>query len=527
MMRPKNQVLLMRVTLLVVFMSFCSFTLSAEQEGQQSEALETNYSQSLTSESELRVPVLFRERPAFYLFYRDLSQKEETLARARKASSALEKAIKSEGAFEAHSKPVEIIITDRDSALLKVRGYKILEYSQKDVLALGKNSMEELKDYLFNDLEEFVVHAIRRQAIQRGALQFFLAIFFALMGFVVFRYLHQLFRRAEGVLEERRGSFKPLAVLSETLISGQTLGGLLALSIAVGRLVAYLVVILTTMAAILGQFVATRALMTNFLTGIVSQILNGLQALLESIPGLLLALGLVLGLQLSVKILDLFLKGVRSGRISWSFLNIQRIPVLRFWGLALIFSIFGPLIIAAIFGRFQTPIEQILIFGAGILLLAHLPMLASIAVGSFILWQDYIKLGQWVRIGSYSGEVTDISAHQLTLVPEEGGRVFVPMFLLLFKPCVERKDIPKAEFRFSIRRMGSLEESIEQLRQLFLKKIKVDIFCISVSAEQFRFGLLAPKFETDVRTLVMSTLSQAHEQELIRLSSEMIEEVGH
>lgn len=474
-----------------------------------------------------KIPVLFREKPAFFIFYVNEADKESAVARARKASAAIDKAIKSKGVFEDQSKLVELILLNSDEAMIKVRGYKVIDLSQSDALAAQKRSVQELGENLKEELEDFVQIALSRQEVQRGALQFFLAVFFALMGFVTFRYVHQLFDRAEGLLEERRESFKPLALLSETLVSGQTLGGLLAFSIVVGRMLAYMFILLTTLAAILGQFVATRKIMTNFFTGVVTQLVRGLQALLEAIPGLLLASALVLGLQLAVKILDLFLKGVRSGRISWSFLNVQRIPVIKFWGLALIFSIFGPLIVASVFGQFHTPIELILIIGAAIFILSQLPMLVSMAVGSFIIWQDYIKLGQWVRIGPFSGEVTDISAHKITLVPEEGGRIFVPMFVLLYQPCVERKNTPQAEFRFTIQRLSSLENTLKTLEAIFSKKLNVDLFCLSISANEFRFGLLAPKFETDVRALVMSTLSHADEEEQIKLSSHFIEEVSH
>src|SRR5690606_34355256 len=143
---------------------------------------------------------------------------------------------------------------------------------------------------------------------QHLASQLFLSIFIALLGFIVLKQINRLFNRADHLLDERRETLKPVSLLSEQLISTQTLGTLLAFSLAVGRILAYLVVAISTVLAIFSQFAFTRSLMRRFFSDLAVQMFKSLQLLLQFIPGLLLALVLLVGLQAALKILDLFLK---------------------------------------------------------------------------------------------------------------------------------------------------------------------------------------------------------------------------
>lgn len=472
-------------------------------------------------------PVTFREKVAFKIYYLDESKKERTISRANEATSALDRALTSSDPFEPNAPMIEIVPQASGFFEVKVRGYKIIQLSPGDRVASGFKTSADYQDFIKAELGSFVSNEVDRLEVQKVALKFFLSIFFALMGFVVFRQIHQVFNKAELILEQKRESFEPVVVLSETLVSGQAMGGLLALSLAVGRMIAYVVVILSTLAAILGQFTTSRVILTQFFSQSLSQVVKGLQSLLEAIPGLLLGLVLIFLFQLSLKVLDLFLKGARSGRINLSFLSPSRVPVVKFWGTALLFIILTPLIVAAIFGRFHTPLEVVFLLVAFALALATLPVLVSVAAGSFVLWQGVIKPGQWIEIGAKSGEVTDVSIHKITIVPETGGRVHVPMSMMLFKACFEKKDAPKAEYQVTLVRKDNLENTLSTLGQLFPQELEVSLECISVGAKSFMFAIYAPQFKSDLRSKVLKILSQAHEMGVIELGGEMIKEVRH
>lgn len=477
-----------------------------------------------TSQSDYQ-SVVFREKPVLKLFYKNESQASDVLAKARQASAQLESAMNAADPLEPNSKLVDVIIQKDQSLDVRIRGYRIITLSSEDRKAAGFNNAQDYKEALYTDLNHFVSEEFQRLHIQKIALQFFLSVFFALMGFVIFHQARMFFNRADLMIEEKRESLKPIVLLSETLISSQTLGGLFALFLVIGRVASYVIILLTTLGAILGQFTVTRTAMSHVMAEIFTQGLKSLQSLLEALPGLLLAVILLFCWNLSLKILDLFLKGVRSGRISWSFLQEYRISVVRFWGTALSCVVFFPLIIASLFGRFDTPIETILIGAALILLLATLPILISIAAGSFMLWQGGLALGQWIKLSKIQGEIADISLHKITIVPEEGGRIHIPMSQLLFKGFTEKREYNKREFLFKVERLTPLESTLEKIETLFRdKNIEVSVACLSLSSSMYHLALTVPRFSHGMRHEVLSTLSEAHDQGLIKLSADLIDE---
>lgn len=472
-------------------------------------------------------PVTYKEKQAFRIFYLNDSDSEKVLKRAREASEKLERAINSEKLLEKDSPLVDLVAQDKGLLEVKVRGYKVIDLTREDQQAAGYEKTESYREVLKGELQGFVTDELNRLRIQESALKFFLSIFFALIGFVVFKQIHQAFNRAEDALEERRESFAPVVFFSETLLSGQALGGILALALVIGRMFAYVIVVLSTFAAIMGQFSVSREILGQFFSESLSQMVKVLQSLLEAIPGLLLGLILIFVLQISLKVLDLFLKSARSGRISIGFLNSGRVPVVRFWGVAILFVIFTPLILASIFGRFHTPLEIVFLMVVVALALATLPVLISVAVGSFVLWQGNIKPGQWIEVGDKSGEVTDVSLHKITIVPEVGGRVYIPMTLMLLNSCFEKKEAPKSEFQVRVVRKDTLKITQQKVEDLFPKSLEVSVTCLSVSAKEFLFALYAPQFQSDLRKELLSHLSEAHETGVIELGAELTKEIRH
>ncbi|MAV91131.1 MAG: hypothetical protein CL676_06890 [Bdellovibrionaceae bacterium] len=481
-------------------------------------------SDSLNPKSEFSAPVTFREKTAFKIYFTKEKDQESYFEKARLASQALERAMTEED--EADGALVKFEEKGSRSLELRVRGYKVMDFTLKEVRAAGFEEFSAYADQLEPKLNTFVSDELQRLKIQKGALKFFLSIFFALMGFVILRQIHFAFNRAEKILDEKRDSFKSVSFLSETLLSGQAVGGLLAFSLAVGRMFAYLAVIFSTLTAILGQFAFTRAIITDFFSRILTQILEGMQSLVEAIPGLLLALTLIFCFQLAIKVLDLFLKGIRSGRIHLSYLSSERAPILKFWGTAFLAVVFFPFILASIFGRFHTPLEFVFLVAAGTLAIATLPILLSIAAGSFVLWQGLVKPGEWVEVGDTSGEITDITISKLTLVPANGGRVHIPMILLMFKSCFE-KEAPRFQVLLKVKKQGSLEEMKETLKNLFPSNFSMGISCLAMTQENFQFCLRAPLFKVGLKDEIMSLLAKASDEGVIEVLESSVKEEFH
>jgi len=469
-------------------------------------------------------PVIFREKTAFKIYHEKKDGAESAKRRAKKASNALEKALTAAAPLNPESTQVDVLLDD-DKVEVRIRGFKILQLDKADMKASGFKNLKDYQEQVSMDFSAFVGEEFDRVQIQRIALQFFLSVFFALMGFVVFRKTRTAFNQADLIIEQKRESFKPFVFMSENLISGQALGGILAITLVIGRVFAYFVVIFTSLAAISGQFRFSRNIMSDFFSQILKQTFKTFQSLLEAIPGLLLATTLLFFFYLSLKVLNLFLKGVRSGRISWAFLMANRIPVLRFWGTALLCTFFFPLVIASLFGRFHSPLEIIVIIMATVFGLATIPVLASIAVGSFVLWHGSLRPGLWIRIGEKSGEITDINLHKMIIVPEVGGRVHVPMLQLLFKSWSESKDNPKREYFFTIKRQASLDKTLETLTQLFSdQKEAFEITCLSVSKNEFSIRLRTPSFFQEARATVLKILSDANDSGVLELGPQPVEE---
>lgn len=504
-----------------------SASLGAVKSTATQDALENEKDLATPTQDELLYKnVVFREQPVFKIYYKNEGQLSELTEKVKQASANLENAMNASDTLETDSKLVDILIKEDQSLEVRVRGYKIVNLDKNDRRAAGYKTASDYKEALQTELNNFVTEEFQRLHIQKIALQFFLSVFFALMGFAIFHQIKMFFNRADLMIEEKRESLKPVVLMSETLISPQALGGLFALFLVIGRVFSYIVILLTTLAAILGQFTVTRTAMSHVFSEIFTQGIKSVQALLESLPGLLLAFILLFFWNLSLKILDLFLKGVRSGRISWSFLQEFRISVVRFWGTALSCVIFFPLIAASLFGRFNTPIEHIIIAATIILLLATLPLLISVATGSFVLWQGALELGQWIKIGDKQGEITEISLYRLTIVPEEGGRVFIPMALFLFKSFTHKREYNKKTYHFKLQKQKGLEETLEDLRSLFAEKnIEVALDCISLSSTFYHLSLAVPRFSSSVHMEVLSTLSSAHDKGVLKLSSDLIEEL--
>ena len=440
---------------------------------------------------------------------------KDARARAKEASEALANALDRSSDDD---KPREVTVRIEDGvAVVRIGEFLVTTVYDIDADAEGM-SLENYAERLEGQLKAFVSSQLKRKAIQLGVLHVFLSVFFGVLGFLTLRFLRTAFDRWDEALDDKRGSLQPISILRIPVISGEALGGSLAFGLAVGRVTAYVATVIATIAAILGQFDFTRPLLHRLVGWSAGPILRGVEAIVSAIPGLILAAGLFVGVRAGLRVLNLLLDGVASKRIVWKRLPPPRVPVFRVVASAAVVLIMGPLLVAAAFGRFGTPLEHLALGVGGVVLLASTPTLASYAVGVVVLWRDSLRPGDWVQVGDVSGEVTRISLGELSLVPEGGGAIGVPMLYLLLHPLRRLRDPPAVCFDVTVARDRPAKEVIDALRSaVAAAEPDARVECVDICHAWLKVRVFAPAVRDGVRQHLLIAVSDAvdrHEFEL-------------
>jgi small-conductance mechanosensitive channel len=166
---------------------------------------------------------------------------------------------------------------------------------------------------------------------------------------------------------------------------------------------------------------------------------------------------LVLLLRGALRFLRVLLDGVAAGRVSSSWLAAAQAPVARPVLSVALVVVALPLVVAAAFGRFGTPLETLALTGSAVVFLAAVPVLAAAVVGLSVMWRGAVKVGDWVKVGDggardLTGEVTSLGLTGVVLVPPGGGTVVVPSLLLLVRPLRRIGDQPPTAIEIRVRR---------------------------------------------------------------------------
>ncbi|MGE0528818.1 MAG: mechanosensitive ion channel domain-containing protein [Bdellovibrionales bacterium] len=476
--------------LLVVLAAFSNgngykYSLAHAQEQTHEHSPEPGVVESPASEGHTDVqdrptyPVVYREQVAFVLS--ESAGGQDAATRARQASQALKVALESQGqntavsgtetgAKEGKTGPEPLLKVDKgqSKATLRVGEQVVLSLYAADAEAAGFVSLDDYVDHIRGLLQDFIARQQQKAWIQQTFLSVFMSIFFILLGFVLLVRLHRALNQADHILDEKKGTLRPLSIMGEPVLGGEAVGGLLAVALVVGRVLMYALTVAAVIFAILGQFDRTRDLLTSTLRTTLARALGGVESLVAAIPGLILAVFLSVVLWTALKALDLFLKGVSSGRIQLGFLPIRRVPVVRVFGSVALIILIAPLAITAAFGSVHTPLESIVVVMAGALFLGAVPVIASVVVGATVLWRTDLRPGDWISIGDITGEITSISLNEIRLVPLSGGKISIPYIKLLTQPLRVLSHAPSFLLDIVLEKRGlSLEQMTEDLSELF------------------------------------------------------------
>lgn len=457
---------------------------------------------------------LYHEQPSPLVFRRPARGRSPE-ARAKAATAALTDAL-DESSDDKELPEAQVVIED-GRALVRVGEHIVTTLYPEDASAEGM-TLERYAAHIETRLDTFIPAQLRRKAFQLFFLHAFLSVLFGVIGFLTLRGLKNAFNRWDEELDERRGSFKPISVLRIPVFSGEALASGLAFGLAVGRVTAYVATVIATAVAVLSQFEFTRPLLRRIVSWGAGPVLNAVEAVVTAVPGLILAAGLVVAVRAALRVLNVLLDGVASKRLKWQRLPPERVPVFRFGATVAAVVVIAPLLVAAVFGRWGTPLETLALSGGLAVIVAAIPLLASYIIGVFTLWRDIVRPGDWVQVGSVSGEVTRLSVAEVHLVPETGGTIAVPMIYLLFHPLRRLRTSPEVSFEVTVARDRPAKELIAALKKaVVVVESDARVELVDLCRAWIKARISAPAVREGVRQSLMMAVADAvdrHEFEL-------------
>ncbi|MBI5495540.1 MAG: mechanosensitive ion channel family protein [Deltaproteobacteria bacterium] len=460
-------------------------------------------------------PVAYHEDVAFHLFLPAGARTAQQ--RARDASRALAAALDAPVSAEPAAPDADVAVTEAGGQV-RVRGYLVTAVSVEDALAAGFPDLQTYAEHLETRLTDYVPAQLRRESLQQTALHLFVTVFLGLLTLLALKQVARALARADSVLEARRGVIGALSVFGVPVMGGEAVGGLLALLLAVGRWLAYGATLVTGLAAMMSQFPQSRRWMELGAGALLDAVLKGAQAVVGAVPSVLLALLLLLLLQAALRVTHVLLDEVQQGRVPWSGVSADRAPLVRTLLRVALILVVVPLVVAAAFGRFGTPLETLALWSGGAVLLAAVPLLASVLVGGALLWRRALRFGEWVEVGGRRGEVAGIGLLELVLVPEEGGAVSVPTLSLLWRP-VHRLPAPRGWLALVVDATRPVRAQVDALRTLasgIAPDVQVTVEGLAEDAATLRVSWQGADPRT--RSAILLAVSEAGRDGAVRLA---------
>jgi small-conductance mechanosensitive channel len=438
-------------------------------------------------------------------------------ARAKEASGTLTDAL--ELASESSGELVVKVRVEDGAALVRVGEMVVTSYYDDDAAA-ESIALSAFAEQMEGRLKSWVPSQLRRKALQLAVLHIFLSVFFLVIAFVTLRALGGAFDRWDAELDEKRHHLKAISILRVPVFSGNALGGALAFGLATGRVLSYVVTVVAAIAAVLSQFDVTRPLLRRLVTGSVDPVVRGFEIVVGALPGLLVAGVLVVGARAGLRVVNLLLDGVTKKRIVYKRLPPSRVPVFRVVVQVGVFLLVTPLAIAVAFGSYGTPLE-VLALGAGIIvLIGAVPVVASYIVGIVVLWREGLQPGDWVQVGRVSGEVTRLSVAEVSLVPEGGGTISIPMLHLLLNPLRRLRTAPEVSFELTVTRDRPAKELLALVAEtVHAVEPAATVECIDICRDWIRTRIAAPSVREGVRQHMLLALSDAVDDGAFELPS--------
>jgi hypothetical protein len=407
--------------------------------------------------------VTFRAQPIFFV------ANDGTPAatnRAAQLSEALQHAIEADARARPDAPNVEIVEETPGKLTLFVRGYPVGVLFERDATAARADSLGSYQSSLHQGLTLFVADQRRKAALQGSALRFVVAAAAMLVALLLVRLVRHLSARADEYLDDQAASLPPIRILGVPIVGADTLSATLALTVSVGRIMAYIGLLSAGLAVAMYQFALTRPWVNVVLRWGSERFVHAAEELLLALPRVLLAAFLLVLGSAGLRVARVLFDDTLDTKTPWGTVPVRRARVLRVVVPIAIFVVIVPLAIAAAFGRFHTPIELLIVAGLFCVALGLAPVCASGAVGLLTLWRGRIQQNTEVSIRGVQGRVVGLSPWELEIESSDGSRTSLPMLCLLNEPLIQRQSSAR-ELLLVLTRGPSVQETLSTL-QAFL-----------------------------------------------------------
>lgn len=445
--------------------------------------------ETATSESPPSLGVTYLNR-AVFLIATDGSK--ASVERRKRLSEALKAAIEAENKATPDAPNVELVTQQPDHMELRVRGHAVGVLSDRDAAAARQPDLATYARALEEGLELFVADQRRKRALQGVAVRVAIALGVSLIGLFLLRLAQTLFARADEYIDERSVAIRPFTVLGVPVIGVEGLNALITFVVAIGRIATWIGIVVVTAAIALAQFDTTRPWIAVVAKWSTARLFAGFEEAALIFPRLVVAAVLLLGGSAAVRVARVLFDDATTTATPWGTVSRLRARVLRVLVPIGVFILVVPLAAAAVFGRFHTPIELVilaLVLGAS---LGIAPLVASGGMGLAATWQGVLLNGDHITVGDKRGRIVRMNPFWIELEDEHGLRRDVPMLSLVNATITHHLEPAPQRFVVKLARPADIPAAMEALSAL------TKVSCPKHSVDCLSFGAAFAEFAIDV-----------------------------
>jgi hypothetical protein len=408
--------------------------------------------------------------------------------RAKRLSDALKAAIEADAKASPDAPNVELVMQPPNAMELRVRGHVVGTLTDKDAIAARQPDLATYARALDEGLELFVADQRRKIALQAVAMRVAIALLVSIIGLFMLRLAQTLFQRADEYIDEHSGAIRPFRILGVPVIGVEGLNAAITFTVAIGRIATLLGIVVVTIAVALAQFETTRPWIAVAIRWSTARVLSGIEELVLILPRLLIAIVLVLVGSAAVRVARVLFDDTTTTATPWGTVSRRRAAVLRVLIPIGISLLIVPLVVAAVFGHFHTPLEVLiiaLVLGASFGLA---PLVASGAMGLAATWHGVLLSGDHIRIGNKRGRVVRTNPFWVELEDENGLRKDVPLLALVNRSVTHYLEPAPQRLRVKIKRPTDIPAALQTLQALVKTVcVKHAVECSAFDAEHAEF----------------------------------------
>lgn len=449
-------------------------------------------------------------------------------ARASLASRALVAALEADPEREGGD---DVSVRSEDDVIVaRIGGMFVAAFTDDDVVADGGGDPEAWAAARESQLAAFVSGQRQRDHIRHTVSRVTLSVAIALLAFLLLRVQRRLFASWQESLDQRAPMSAPV-VFGVPILSADAARAVLVFALQIVRVLALGGTVFAAVVTIGGQFERTRPWVDSLVDGLISPMVHGAQSALRGVPGVLLAAVIALIAFAAWRFVRILLDGVAAGRVHSSLVEREQATVARVLIGAIVGLVAALLIVAALFLRFGTAVEDLVLVAAAAIGAGTVPFFANAVAGLAVQWRRPFTVGDHVRVGTAHGEVVRIRVHDVLLVPEEGGTITVPMLALLLRPLQRLSSEPRAHIDTIVARDRSSDAVLDVLqRQVKLVDENGRVEVIAATSSTLAVRLIAGRGEGAQQTLWRALLKACDAGE-VRLAERtgataVVKEVG-